>query len=192
MTITQKENFVPVEICDKIVAEVEKIISDGHFKDSPNPHLEGYMRWYHHFGPEARKIFDEHIIGKYKELVNNEAFFKLFKQFELITFRHVPGVLNAPQKDHVDTRIIMNTLVRAEEKFKLMFGEQPNARRELTAVFYLNDDFEGGEIYFRQHELTIKPKKGMLLTFQGDEKKVHRVHPHTGVNRYSISLWFGK
>ena len=34
-----------------------------------------------------------------------------------------------------------------------------------TVIFYLNDDFEGGETYFPHLDLSIKPKKGMALFF---------------------------
>lgn len=35
-----------------------------------------------------------------------------------------------------------------------------------TGIFYLNDDFEGGETYFPKYDVTIKPKIGSFLYFQ--------------------------
>lgn len=37
-----------------------------------------------------------------------------------------------------------------------------------TGIFYLNDDFVGGETYFPKHNVNIKPKQGSFLYFQQD------------------------
>lgn len=57
----------------------------------------------------------------------------------------------------------------------------------LGAMIYLNDNFEGGEILFR-NGLTFKPKTGSLLIFHGS-KHEHRVNAATDF-RYNISLWW--
>lgn len=35
-------------------------------------------------------------------------------------------------------------------------------QRVFTAIIYLNDDFKGGETRFTEHDIDIKPKKGLL------------------------------
>jgi len=44
-------------------------------------------------------------------------------------------------------------------------GEYPS--RHYASVLYLNDDFEGGEIYFPQLGLEAIPQRGLLLVFAG-------------------------
>ena len=39
---------------------------------------------------------------------------------------------------------------------------------DLSSIFYPNDDYEGGEIYFPNQGLEIKPKANMLVFFPGD------------------------
>jgi hypothetical protein len=37
-----------------------------------------------------------------------------------------------------------------------------------TGIFYLNDNFVGGDTYFPKHNVNIKPKQGSFLYFQQD------------------------
>jgi hypothetical protein len=63
-------------------------------------------------------------------------------------------------------------------------------RRELSAIYYLNEDFEGGELVFDQQRLAIKPRVGLLVAFPGDGPHAHEVLPvRTGV-RYAMPIWF--
>lgn len=58
-----------------------------------------------------------------------------------------------------------------------------------SALAYLNDDYEGGELYFPDLDFGIKPKKGMLITFPGNLHYVHGVAPITKGTRYTLSQW---
>lgn len=51
-------------------------------------------------------------------------------------------------------------------------------------MFYLNDDFDGGEIYFPDIELKYKPKSGDVLLYKASIR--HQVLPVTKGVRYSI------
>lgn len=57
----------------------------------------------------------------------------------------------------------------------------------IGAMLYLNDDYNGGEIIFR-NGLSFKPKIGSLLIFHGS-KHEHRVNVASNY-RYNISLWW--
>jgi hypothetical protein len=59
----------------------------------------------------------------------------------------------------------------------------------LSLIVYLNDDFEGGELIFPQHNITIVPEKGMLVMFPGNLNFVHEVKEVTAGERKTISLW---
>jgi hypothetical protein len=40
-----------------------------------------------------------------------------------------------------------------------------NPNSVLSVILFLNDDYKGGELYFPDHDLTIKPKQNQLLIF---------------------------
>ena len=37
------------------------------------------------------------------------------------------------------------------------------AHRDLSGIIYLNDDYEGGELYFTALDIAVKPRRGMLI-----------------------------
>ena len=60
----------------------------------------------------------------------------------------------------------------------------------IASVYYINDDYIGGEIDFPDHKLKIKPKANSLIIFPGNENYVHAVHQIVDNNRYSSAMWF--
>lgn len=52
-----------------------------------------------------------------------------------------------------------------------------SARRFLVVIFYLNDDFEGGETDFPQLQMMAKPKPGRLIMFPPMWAWWHRAKP---------------
>ena len=46
---------------------------------------------------------------------------------------------------------------------------------DLGTVFYLNDEYEGGELYFPLQGIEFKPKRGSVYFFPGDKNFIHGV-----------------
>ena len=47
--------------------------------------------------------------------------------------------------------------------------------RDFASIVYLNDGYDGGELYFSRLNLTVKPATGMLLAFTGGWHHEHGV-----------------
>lgn len=56
----------------------------------------------------------------------------------------------------------------------------------VSLVGYPNDDYEGGELYFRLQNLTVKPKAGDLYIFPSNYMYPHRAMPVKSGTKYSI------
>ena len=56
----------------------------------------------------------------------------------------------------------------------------------LSSVGYLNDDYEGGELFFDKLNLKIKPKAGDLYLFPSSFVYSHAAMPVTSGTKYSI------
>lgn len=56
----------------------------------------------------------------------------------------------------------------------------------LSSVGYINDDYEGGELYFDKFNLKIKPKAGDLYLFPSSYLFSHAAMPVTNGTKYSI------
>jgi hypothetical protein len=46
---------------------------------------------------------------------------------------------------------------------------------DVAGLFYLNDDYEGGELYFPEQGIQFKPKAGSAYFFPGDMNYIHGV-----------------
>jgi predicted 2-oxoglutarate/Fe(II)-dependent dioxygenase YbiX len=56
----------------------------------------------------------------------------------------------------------------------------------LSLVAYVNDDYEGGELYFRLQDLKVKPEAGDLFIFPSNFMYPHQAMPVTSGTKYSI------
>ena len=59
---------------------------------------------------------------------------------------------------------------------------------DLSSLFYLNDDYEGGELYFPLQDVKFKPKKGAAYFFPGDKNYIHGVTEIKSGIRYTCPL----
>jgi hypothetical protein len=70
--------------------------------------------------------------------------------------------------------------------FKIHGDHGPYYTCTISAVIYLNDDYEGGEIEFIRHGLTIKPKAGDIIIFPSNYVYEHAsLEVKSGV-KYSV------
>lgn len=63
-------------------------------------------------------------------------------------------------------------------------------KSKLVCLLYINDDYEGGELDFRDHDITIKPKAGQLITFPGGILNVHQVKKVESGTRHTIGAFW--
>jgi hypothetical protein len=61
---------------------------------------------------------------------------------------------------------------------------------DLAGLFYLNDDYDGGELYFLNHDVEFKPKPGAAYFFPGDINYSHGVREITKGIRYVIPFFW--
>lgn len=64
---------------------------------------------------------------------------------------------------------------------------------KISFVYYINDDYEGGEIQFKNkvYTMPIKPSRDSLIVFPSGMDYIHRVTPVTEGTKYSV-ISFGK
>ena len=131
--------------------------------------------WYHITDEMAKNLeqavaacFREHIAPKYN---------CQFKSYEPVQFLGYP--VGGHYKGHNDGEIF-NDKTRQWEK---------TMERDVSFLFYLNDQYGGGELEFYDLGLTIKPKKGMMIAFPSYKDFAHKVHPVTWGHRYSLVCW---
>lgn len=61
---------------------------------------------------------------------------------------------------------------------------------DLSSLFYLNEDYEGGELYFPLQNVKFKPKKGAAYFFPGDKNYIHGVTEIKSGIRYTCPFFW--
>ena len=61
---------------------------------------------------------------------------------------------------------------------------------DIASLFYLNDDYEGGELYFPLQGIQFKPKKGAAYFFPGDKNYIHGVTEIKNGIRYTCPFFW--
>jgi hypothetical protein len=61
---------------------------------------------------------------------------------------------------------------------------------DLAGLFYFNDDYEGGELYFPQHGIEFQPVAGAAYFFPGDMYYAHGVRPVKAGNRFTSPFFW--
>ncbi|KAI7806897.1 prolyl 3-hydroxylase 3 [Triplophysa rosa] len=102
---------------------------------------------------------------------------------------HQEGRSDLSHPVHVDNCIL-------EPETRQCWREPPAfVHRDLSAVLYLNDDFEGGEFFFTDRDAktvtaNVKPTCGRLVGFTSGPVNPHGVTAITAGRRCALALWF--
>ena len=73
--------------------------------------------------------------------------------------------------------------------FNNHFDDSVQHHRRISIVYYLNDDYVGGEITFNRFGLTYKPKANDLLIFPSSYVYTHSVAEVAEGTRYALVTW---
>ena len=92
---------------------------------------------------------------------------------------------NVKAKEHASSLLRYN-----KSGFLPAHQDQGVSTRVLSVLLYLNDDYNGGEITFRQSGVTIKPEAGSLVFFPSNFLYVHEVAPVVKGPRYALPTLF--
>lgn len=75
------------------------------------------------------------------------------------------------------------------QEYKPHYDGGTETGRSVSAIIYLNDDYEGGQIEFVNFGIKIKPEPGMLILFPSNYAYSHIAHPIIKGNKYALVTW---
>jgi hypothetical protein len=78
---------------------------------------------------------------------------------------------------------------RSGEEYKAHYDGGTNIGRCISAICYLNDEYEGGELEFTNFDIKIKPKAGSLILFPSNYAYRHIAHPVKSGTKYALVTW---
>lgn len=75
------------------------------------------------------------------------------------------------------------------QKFNNHIDDHTKYHRRISIIYYLNDDYEGGEINFPRFNISYKPKANTMLMFPSAYVYNHSISEVTKGTRYSVVSW---
>lgn len=75
------------------------------------------------------------------------------------------------------------------QKFTNHVDDHPNYLRRISTVYYMNDNYSGGEINFPRFGISYKPKANEMIVFPSTYVYNHSVSSVTDGTRYAVVSW---
>jgi hypothetical protein len=170
--IVEYKNFLTKEECETLISYYDSSIESWQETCFYNARVMDPS------APMVKNIYpninEEYFIDLRNKLsdIAEEVFGKKVKNLSLSAHKWLPGAFAS---DHSDNSELDGT---------------PNAWREnkLVTIIYLNDNYQGGNLYFRDHGLSIAPEAGSMICFDVGIDNVHGVTEIESGDRYTMLL----
>jgi len=104
----------------------------------------------------------------------------------------INNILKAISEENLYLTGIENLIYSADKGMPIHFDDSPENLETNThygLVLYLNDDYDGGELYYPKLEIEYKPKCGDLVIHPGTEEYTHGVRDIYNGTRYAITIF---
>jgi len=75
------------------------------------------------------------------------------------------------------------------QQFTNHIDDHPSYHRRVSTVYYLNENYTGGEINFPRFNITLKPKANQMIVFPSTYVYNHSVSPVIEGERYAVVSW---
>jgi len=166
------DNLISKDICGKIIKDYAKDYSDKSIKRSAN--LESSVSEVNLSNIPYWKDLTNSLVSLIAPKIKDYLSFSTvtdpnFYYFEHVALMHHKELTNIPY--HYDIEIASTS--------KMVI-------RNFAALIYLNNDFEGGELFFPIQKKVIKPEPGKLVIFPTFFTHPHVTSPAIGGDRYVL------
>jgi len=124
----------------------------------------------------------------------NYQYKKFIEVFSECINNYTPALNKNISKEHIDSLQFMTRVYFAGsymskhyDKYGYLLEDGKPTTPIFTSILYLNEDYQGGELFFTKHDLTIKPKAGTLIMFPSFEN--HLVNKIISGERYMTQTY---
>jgi predicted 2-oxoglutarate/Fe(II)-dependent dioxygenase YbiX len=122
--------------------------------------------------PEIHALIDSYIDKM--AIVAGELFNCELEKRPPCIIRWFPGI---EQQPHADKQLLDGS-------------PNPFQAYDINSLFYYNDDFEGGELYYPELDIVVKPEPGLAVIHPGDIHYLHGVKTITQGERFTSPVFY--
>jgi hypothetical protein len=169
-----------------IINRLEEVVSDPENQYNYAEAMVGYgMKM-----PEYRDCFDIKFKKTDIEHDTSEASLKLQSLWEDVHFNKLQAVKDYAKRFNIGELRYWEALNFVKYGPGQHFQEHTDHGFSYNCVVsmvgYVNDDYDGGELYFRMQGVKVKPKAGDLFVFPSNFMYAHQAMPVHSGTKYSI------
>lgn len=183
--ISKNPDFLSKEEISTLVSYAEKLTAEDKWDKTPN---DGWRDRFIHAG---MLLSSDAGFGTEED----KAIFDLLINIRMRIKEHIIKIRGLGVPLYADTLQLVRWLPGNEQHPHADAenedgSEHPYSWRDYASVTYLNKEYEGGRIYFPQHDLELQPEPGTMVTFPGSTEYMHGVSKVESGVRYTIaSFW---
>ncbi len=127
-------------------------------------------------------------IQTFNEIANNDVkIIGLLQNIAKNTYNQILEDYEGPFEDFLERKTHISKFDPDAEMPSHFDESRPN---DIATLIYLNDNYEGGQLYFPELNIEIKPKTGDMISFPDNPSFMHGVKKVVGSNRYALPRWF--
>lgn len=187
-----KDAIIDPEVTILHIESIQKSLSMG---------IKSIAKSWHEWNganPETEKFCKRHFIVDPKETDENDPLYSdikivynnIFNGIEN-AFKHYSNILYPLAARNIkSSEGLLSILKYSQSGYLPEHQDQGVSSRVLSTVGYLNDNYDGGEIYFPYVDVKIKPVAGSVLFFPSNFVYVHEVMPMINGVRYAVPQWY--
>ncbi len=160
--------------------------------------VKEWKAWDYDHGKDSKTVFCwQKFLPKPEDINKEDIFYQ--EQYEISSelfgaldtaLKHYFTLYPYAEKNIKSREKTMHLLKYKESGFLPAHSDHGISSRVLSALLYLNDDYEGGNIRFPHAGIDIKPEAGSIMFFPSNFVYVHEVDAVTSGTRYSLPNWY--
>lgn len=111
----------------------------------------------------------------------------MIQETALMVYSFVLNNYNSKFDHFIDEKTHIAKFVEGKGMHEHFDASRPN---DIATLIYLNNEYDGGDIYFPKYEISFKPEPGDLLCFPDNPSFIHGVKPIIRGTRFTLPRWF--
>lgn len=168
------DNFISKGSCDFLINNLSLDL-----QKTPDMHISGTL------GSKNTKYLE--LIGNYNSYENYNVSIDLFNSIALSLADVISNVFN---QQHMLKQTFYSVMETGGENEVHTDNYEESNKKDKSGLLYLNDEFTGGELVFPEQNITVYPKPGTLIFFEGTIEKPHGVNKVLSGKRHNIITFF--
>lgn len=169
---------------DQLSTGVESAAQPWHEWNGANPEIEKFC--IRHFITDPKNVFKLDPLYSHISFVYDNIFGGIQRAYTHYSTQLYPHA----SQNIKSTEGLLSVLKYGKTGYLPEHQDQGVSSRVLSTVAYLNDNYSGGEIYFPQVDIEIKPSAGSIIFFPSNFVFTHTVKPITDGFRYAVPQWY--